>query len=266
MKYPSGPFLELAFYFSGSTGAEALMRLCEFVLISGAIFEKEVRLHVGSGFRQLPFAYITDMPIQERRNLEVRDLERLSTDDDTRLLQIYVRDAVGLVPETAEILTQLSISHESSTLDYHPVAIWVEGTDFSYPPGRLNATTKSKGIRAYERFIEIVRALRPSYGAITCEYDLECPTDLQNDSRTLAFTDFYVSEAFVGASSLDHIRRISAAGFQQNVADGLYVSCYQALNPEGIDVASRRAAEISVEVGKQIAAKGSARAKSMGSG
>jgi hypothetical protein len=100
----------------------------------------------------------------------------------------------------------------------------------------------------------LVESLRPTYAAITIEWPLECPEDLQRDARSLAFRNFFVSRGYLGESKLARVRDIFADAYVEPVGDGVYISCMEEFNPEGRHLESDDAAQRSVEVAKLLAA------------
>jgi hypothetical protein len=73
----------------------------------------------------------------------------------------------------------------------------------------------------------------PTYAAIGIEATVECAFDLVRERRSEAFTDFFISDEF-GAVVLDEIGEVFAGAYVEEWASGLYLSCFDVLNPAGV--------------------------------
>ncbi|HKR63571.1 MAG TPA: hypothetical protein VJZ00_07545 [Thermoanaerobaculia bacterium] len=106
------------------------------------------------------------------------------------------------------------------------------------------------GRRVYERFRTLLDLLLPDFASITIEEPLQCPADLQQDPRSLAFRDFYVS-----ATTIDcrRITKLFHEAYCEEVAAGVYVSTTRWFNPRAHALDRETAQFLSVEVAKWIA-------------
>jgi hypothetical protein len=254
MRRPQGPFLEISFYFAELSEADALTRLVASLIERGASFTGEGYAHLGPGLRDEPFESPTDL-IQESVTIkDMAALERHLADPDVRVVEVLLENATGTAPGVAEIVTLLRISPEAAIVDKHPLVIWTDGDVFSHllsPQERAQA--QAVGEQVYRLFRALVERLEPSYAAITSEIPLECPTDLRSDPRSGAFREFFVKRVFLGARNTDRLRELFADAYIEEIAGGLYVSCYEFSNPEGNSLDSEAALFKSYEVAKLIA-------------
>jgi hypothetical protein len=248
------PYLELSFYFAERDEAKSFYGLVEMLVGLGATFAGSGIIHRGQSIRNQPFSSIHDLPQEPVAVHSLADVAQCLRQPDIRLVQVLMEGASGVAPNLSEIVGYESISEEAARQDHHPVAIWTEGTLFSGPAGEpFGATTKETGLRLSERFRRLVERLRPSYAAITLEYDLECPADLKRDPRSLAFRDFYISGEYIGADTLKTIAMLFRAAYIETLAEGLYVSCTAEFNPERRGLDNEYAQWQSVEVASLIA-------------
>jgi hypothetical protein len=253
MKKPKPPFLELSFYFAQSVDSESFTRLVETLIRLGAKFSGYGTVHQGKEFRDHPFASITDFVLESVTICNRSDLTLLSDDPDRRLMQIFMEGASGIKHDVSEIIGYESISQEASDQDHHPLAIWTEGIVFSGIADQKSVAHAQKtGGQVYKQLCLLVEALKPSYAAITVEYNLECPADLRRDVRSLAFRDFFVSGAYLGVNNLKTISDLFQGAYIETVADGLYISCTPEFNPQGNRLDNEYAQWKSMEVAKLI--------------
>lgn len=251
MKRPDPPYLGLNFYFARADEADAFSSLFKTLLRLGAQFCGEATLRRGDGIRGEPFAAITDSPLPQTVTLDNATLLQLLADPDVRVIQVLMEGAIGTPPDATEILSYTSISPQASNTDQHPLAIWSEGELFS-GPFKHTRRTQLEGRRVYERFRDLVAASRPDYAAITNEMGLECPTDLRRDPRSYAFKDFYVSEDFLGRAKLVKLHEWFQDAYREELADGVYISCNRAFNPNEMELESEEAQWRSLRVAKLI--------------
>lgn len=230
---PEGSFLELNFYFGDRPEREAFAGLVAALVDLGARFTGNAWAHRGRGIRDRPFKFAFD---RARRRIAVGSLEALHRwlgKPDTRVVEVEMIGAAGTADDVAEVVTYQGISREASEIDRHPLAIWTEGWLFDGPiPEEEPAEARRVGLRAYQRFRALVERLRPSYAALTHEYALECPTELRREGISLAFIDFYVSRAYLGAAALRRIGQAFAEAYQESFGDGIYISHNPFFNPE----------------------------------
>lgn len=257
MKRLTPPFLELGFYFANIPEADAFAHLVTALIGNGAKLTGEASARRGAGVKDMSFASINDSPLPEPLTADVSTIMRYLTDPDVRIIEVYMGGAIGITVNTAEILTYLSISPEAVRTDKHPIAILTEGELFS---GTLrhefSQSARKAGMQVYHSFCALIEALQPAYAAITVENPLECPTDLRRDPRSLAFCDFFVSRAYIGALKLRIIQTFFQGAFIESMGDGIYISCTEEFNPEGRSLDAEYAQRQSVEVAKLIASVG----------
>ncbi len=256
MKLPDPPFLELNFYFADLPETDAFSRLIKALVGMGAQFTGEGYAHRGMDMRDTPFAAITDEHFESISIAGSTDLEQCLADPNSRLLQVYMYDATGVVHANAEIVTYLSVSPEAALTDRHPLAIWTEGWLFSGPLAfrkQYMKRAEEVGRQIYQRFRSLVEILHPTYAAITCEWSLECLTDLRRDPRSYAFRDFFISRTYFGTPKLTRIQSLLSGAYIEPVGDGLYISGTKEMNPELRSLERRYAQEQSIEIAKLIA-------------
>lgn len=254
MKIPYAPHVELGFYFSELTGDESLQVLFQFLIAQGAAFTGLLSVHANQGSSR-SFASIYDHPLTDRTVESTDAVHHLLASEGDRVIQIGLQNAVGVVDGTPEVLTQLSIAESSAATDHHPVAIWADGTAFSFPDIETPTKAKRAGQKVYTAFRKLILGVAPSYAAITVDYGLECPADLTHDSRTYAFTDFYISEDFVGQTGLSTINRKAQGAFQEPLPTGVITCCSQIFSAESI-VQRESAYALSESVGRMISSIG----------
>ncbi len=254
----SGSSMELNFYHGNLLEREAFSNLVAALLRLGAQFSGIGGIQTGVGIRDAPFSNVhEDNPGQSVRIGSLESLARYLQAPDVRLTHVRMRGASGISRKLDEYVIYTSISPEAAAVDRHPIAIWTEGWMFTKPlDSEYEKTTRTAGRRAYRRLLELIDIVRPSYAALTVENALECPTDLRRDPRTYAFTDFYISRSYIGADNLRGIVRLFEEAYTEPTADGVYISCYQAFNPEGRKVDSAAASYKSTEVARLIASVG----------
>lgn len=261
MSEPNPPFLELNFYFANQLERAAFSRLIMANLDLGATFAGLAFVHRGDMVRDEPFSGITDHPLDPISIKDDIQLRRYLADPDVRLIQVYMNSAARTNGETSEIVTLLSCSREAAQIDHHPIAIWTSGSWTSWQnfPNEIRESqrqiAREEGKRAYKRFISLIEILKPSYAAITVEYDLECPIDLSHNPRSYAFRDFFISKTFIGERAFRSIEQVYSGAYLEAVSDGIYVSSTMDLNPIGFVSESEIVLDRSVTVAKAIAAK-----------
>lgn len=237
MRFPSsGPFLEFNFYWGDLSEVEALARLAEALLALGATFVK------GGGLADVGEAQDGAMDGASGRPHEIaiasmEDLEQYLTEPHTQVERLYMEGATNTTRGVAEIITYTSVSDEARRHDHRPLAIWTEGVwteawQRDTREGRQRAS--AIGRRAKDRFCALVARTQPSYAAITVEDSLRTPYELRRAPYGHAFHDFYVSGSYIGPAALAALADLFAGAYVEPIADGLYVSCWEFLNPRGI--------------------------------
>ena len=122
----------------------------------------------------------------------------------------------------------------------------------SRPPGPLSKKIQNLGAKTREAFAAMVAIMEPDYAAITVDWKLETPAELQDDHRTLAFRDFYLSEARFGTKALTDLQEHSPQACHQQLQHGLMTLSSDWLAPEGRGLPREPATELSRYVGQVI--------------
>jgi hypothetical protein len=253
MRKPKGTYLEFGFYLPDCLDADALIYLIQACLRQGATFTGHLTIYRGPGARSKPFASTTDFEFLEELVVNIPDLFRLLYSPDIKVIQVYLKNVIRTRPRVAEIITYHDISKRASLVDHHPLAVWAEGSAFDGTLPTINrARTLKVGLRAYKSFVSLVQSLSPAYASITSEIGLDCPSDLLQDPRSYAFSDFYISESYIGSSALEKICKLYADSYIQRLANGIYISTYEFLNPDHLSIDSAKIAWLSIEVAKLI--------------
>ena len=216
------PFTGLQFYFGYRSEAEAMVDVCRTLISDGA---------------QLAGSAVILKPSIEPRFGCPADTDTdevvISTVDDiasANPITIPIRNATGQTGRT-ERLTLLRISEQAAALDRHPICLWTEGDAFeNIDDAKPSGRSRQVGMALYRKFVHLVHATRPSYAAITHEYDMECPADLYVDPSSYAFIDFYVSEEFVGGDRLREVAAAAEFAVVEDLGHGLYVSGFAPFN------------------------------------
>ena len=92
------------------------------------------------------------------------------------------------------------------------------------------------GISAYDRFLQLSRKLKPTYGAITVEWELESPSELLLDSNSSeGFQDLYLGED-LGSEVLEEAKAIFEGAYIHPMENGIYISSGRWFNPERISL------------------------------
>lgn len=212
MRFPTGgPFLEFNFYWAAAAEEEAFARLVVALLALGAVFRR---------------SDITSMD----------DLEERLTDPHGSLAQVFMEGATNTTRGVAEIITFTTIPEDVARYDHRPIAIWTEGQwteAYLYETKAALQHARTVGRRAKDRFCTLIDRTRPSYAAITVERWLPTPYQLRRKPDGGAFHDFYVSESYLGPDALATVTDLFADAYIEPVADGVYISCWEFLNPHG---------------------------------
>ena len=88
-------------------------------------------------------------------------------------------------------------------------------------------------------FKNIVEGVRPSYAAITVDYEMETPHELIEDSKSHAFRDFYIDSHLSEAISLTRLLdKVDPKIYTARDETGVYVSSSKYFNPEGVEATS----------------------------
>jgi len=62
---------------------------------------------------------------------------------------------------------------------------------------------------------------------------LRTPYELRRKPNSGTFSNFYVSGSYIGSAALAATTALYAGAYIEPVADGVYVSCWEFLNPRG---------------------------------
>lgn len=228
LKYPGGPHLEFYFYFAELDDATAFQKVTEAAVRLGAGFVGTGYIHIGEGIANQPFSASFDHPSQRIDVNSLDDVARYTTDPDARLVKIRMTNTTGIFRDAYDILTYQRISPEAARTDHHPIAIWTDSGAIGMPG--LTASeeappdARQESQQVYRHFLKLLDILHPSYAAITVEWGMECPTDLQHEPRSLAFYDFYVSRSYLSAEKFTRLQSLHPGIHTELVAGGIYVS------------------------------------------
>lgn len=232
MRLPTGgPFLEFNFYWADLSEEEAFVRLVAALLNLGARFRR---------------SDITSM----------KDLEQRLTDPQANLHQVYMEGATNTTHGVAKIITYTTISEDVARYDHRPIAIWTEGrwTEAWQHETKVGfQQARTSGRRAKDRFCSLIERTHPSYAAITVEDVLRTPYELSRKPYGHAFHDFYISATYIGREAVDEITRLYAGAYIEPITEGVYISCWEFLNPRGKGLTSGLEAKKSA-VARYIAA------------
>lgn len=237
MKRPTPPFLELSFYFAEMADTDALVHVLAALTSEGAQFAGSGMVHSGRRIGEAQFSGINDALLEAVSLNNLDEAKIYATVADIRLVQVEMRGASAAGRTRSELITYISISPGAMLNDHHPIAIWTTGALFSGPADKSRRRQRRRvGSQIQQRFLDLIRILRPSYAAVTVEIALECPTDLRIDARTGAFQEFYVSENYLGAHRMSRVLNSFPNAYRETIADGWYISCWGDFNPQGREV------------------------------
>ncbi len=185
-----------------------------------------------------------------KKGISETDLMQLLESDDARVLVVGLWDMLGFSKQSPEIVTFNGVSEQALQFETNPISIVGEGWRFSTPgyekERRADATT------CYRRFVEVCKALKPSYGAILNEDSLTCPFDLKQGNGTRCFSNFFISEQAFGTSMLAKIESMYHDAYTERFQEGLYVSTWM-FSPRNIITEQASAVERSKRVATMIA-------------
>ena len=222
MKLPKGgPLLRFAFYSAGVPETVALARVVTASLDLGAVFQAGWGTSIADGGTE-DIASATD-------------LAHWFGDHTRRVQAVALVGATDTTGKFSERVTYDQISAEAVHADHPAIAIETDGhwTEYwVYKDGKRQARTR--GRHAKMRFCALVEAIRPAYAAILVETYLPCPADLRRKQPYTHFSDFFISGSYAGLAHLAQIRDLFAGAYIEPLADGLYISSYEFLNPSRI--------------------------------
>jgi hypothetical protein len=249
------PFLELGFYFSDLSGDESIAHVYRRLVENGTMFSGTVVAPRARGIRQMAFpGLMNTSELAETALARAEDVLSLFADENVRVTRIMMHELPGFPHGTPFVLTQSAIPEACLQRDHNPVALWLDGSVLSHAPGKVPAKARRLGRQALEGFRQLIEYLRPAYAAITVDYGMECPCALRRDPRTLAFCDFYLSDAFLGRTALDDVRRGAPGAYHEDLGHGQLSCSSEYVAPEGVDVSMCDRDELSVATGRLIAA------------
>ena len=158
--------------------------------------------------------------------------------------KLVISNAVGLIPKLEELEVKGGV-----------VILRTEGGAFcgSFRNNRMRL--KKFGRKVYQRFVEVADAIPCVYGAILVEYSLEEPKKLQQDPRSLAFCDFFLSRERLENKAIEEAVRLAGdESYVENRSTGVYISMSAEFNPKGRSIPSPeslwRSARISAVIGR----------------
>jgi hypothetical protein len=233
MRVPrGGPLLEFGFYWADISETTALARLVATLLDYHAVWLQGVcRVSTYAGREQS-----IDLP-------GFAELENCLTAPDWRVVDVglaleHATDTVSGVAEQVRLWpprtwTPSDASARPVTIltEGHWTETWIASTAAAARASRQQARTL--GRRAKDRFCALVAATHPAFAAITVERSLPSPAELRRQPDVHAFSDFWINRTYVGAAAMARIEQAYANAYCETVGDGLYISCYPYLNPQG---------------------------------
>ncbi|WP_156338395.1 hypothetical protein [Chondromyces crocatus] len=135
--------------------------------------------------------------------------------------ELYVPNLIGLIKKPEMLKTR-----ERS------IVLRTEGDIFCVSEQETTPRVRRLGRRVYERFVDIADRISCIYGAILIEYPLEEPDKLRKRSRSLAFRDFFLSEASIDAQTIQRVVALAGDGaFVERRKHGVYISMTMDFNP-----------------------------------
>jgi hypothetical protein len=204
MRTPDAPFLELGFYFRQKSGREALRHVAETLTNHFAAVPTDAY----TSAQATPSLFRTNEVVGRPVKIQsADDLERLMRDPYRFVRKISFDGGTRVVRDAQEFLVVLPIEESDCKSEGNVVAIWIEGAAFSRGLNtEISKKEKQVAARALTAFKKLVSLLLPTYASITVDYGLENPCDLQRDSRSLAFRDFYLGRRDFGEKFLEELR------------------------------------------------------------
>jgi len=241
--------MESGFYSTGISDADALSLLIRTVFERGALFSGHALVWRQDDARISPFESPKSLDFEEVA-CDQPTLMKMLNEGNTRVLQVDVQNATGLVRARNEIITYSRIPPEVMGTDSHPVAIWTEGGAFD--PYLSKGAMKKVGDRAYRVFRELVPLLSPAYASITIEWGLECPAELRQGHGSQAFQDFYASKDVLGHQVMAKLELLFKHGYIEKLHHGKYFSSWEFFNPEGVSIHESARGDASAKAGRII--------------
>ena len=242
LKEPSGELVEVDFYFSKLSSADAIKAVTRCCLNNGGECGSKIYLSQFNGARNAKFEGIYS---DEETQLEVtgNDLLTHFSDENKRIVRVPVQRALGISKKSSDVVTFSGISASASQSDSHPVAIVAEGWVFS-TPGYSREAAKA-GKQCYRRFIDYCQNLQPDYAAILNENSLSCRHDLKRGRGKDCFCDFFVNSDVYGERLVSELEEMYSDSYLERSSEGLYVSTTSWYNPKKKNLDRLEAREIS---------------------
>ena len=120
-------------------------------------------------------------------------------------------------------------------------------------PSPKRAAREAAGLKAYKAFKYMADCLDAAYGAVCIEYSLETPAELREDSRSLAFRNFWLSRRRISEGPLHRVATRMSGAYVEEWLTGIYFSTDAAYNPARAGIEPEDAEELSVEVAAILA-------------
>jgi len=109
------------------------------------------------------------------------------------------------------------------------------------------------GQQVFEAFVRTATYANCIYGAILVEYELETPSELHQDSRSLAFRDCFLSRQNLPADIFEQaLVHVPSEAYKREMPNGVYVSMSREFNPEEQRVEADLAHDVSVRIAVAI--------------
>ena len=234
IKEPSGELVELDFYFSQRSSADAIRDVTKHCLENGGECGASIYVSQFPDARETSFqgSYSHDL-IQLDGTAD--ELLKHFDDENKRVMRIPIRYALDISKDSLDIVTFSGVSQLASKMDSHPVALLAEGWVFS-TPGYSRQAEKA-GKQCYRKFVAYCEALRPDYAAILNENSLPCRVDLKQGVGKECFYDFFISFEAYGDRLISDIENMYRDSYVERSSEGIFVSTNPWYNPrkKGID-------------------------------
>lgn len=247
MKNPDSPFLEFGFYFQGIRPLDAFLLVARKIVSHQPVKLYNVSATPGTaaGNGDTPSVgdgKFIDVPINSFSDLEsVLVLSRIEVP------RLMLSGLLDIERNAYEFVVLSPHSNSNGSV----VSVWSDGAWTSTGSGLSEKEQKSRKKKAHRLFRDLVLLLSPSYAAITVEYSLEAPEQLRSDSRSLAFSDFYLSEKYISSSITSAFATNFSSFRQESVGNGCLFFCPS-------HVSSQIRSKACEFVAKEIAMSGSA--------
>ncbi|MCI0640756.1 MAG: hypothetical protein L0Y70_16915 [Gemmataceae bacterium] len=235
---PNGPHLEFGFYHPARNDQTFFAAVVQSILAGNSQYVGYITLAKNAA---RPFESIYSL--EELRDIPVppNELNDFLANEQSLVCRVFFRDALGVHSESLTYLRYESVSDVASRKDNHPLLI--VGEDCETPTAELSL---------YDKFIYYVSSLEVAYANISSEIGLECPTDLEQDSRSYAFQDFFLSKQFFEQKTIGHVILALDGYFIQELLTGFYFSSSADLNPDHVNIPRQKRPDYSVEVAKAV--------------